>query len=180
MASFVGIYARALTEVVVHRRMDANRVTGELHTVTEILKSTPELRVVWGSPSVRGDQKLKLLDAIAGRAGLSREMRNFVAVLITNRRIHAFDEIAKQAIEHINASLGIAEAEIVSARELGSEEKHNLEAEVAKVTGKRLRVRYALDAKLMGGALVKVGSTIYDGSVRGQLQGMKEQLVSIS
>jgi F-type H+-transporting ATPase subunit delta len=128
---------------------------------------------------VSGQQKLKLLDAIAGRAVLSREIRNFAAVIINNRRIQAFDEIAKQAIDQINARLGIADAEIVSARELGAEEKRELESQVTKVTGKKLRVRFALDAKLMGGALVKVGSTIYDGSVRGQLQRMKERLTNI-
>ena len=180
MASFVSVYARALSDVVVDRRMDANHVTGELDSLATILRSSPELRTVWGSPSVSGQQKLKLIDAIAGRAALSREIRNFAAVIINNRRIHAFDEIAKQAIDQINARLGIADAEIVSARELGAEEKHELESQVTKVTGKKLRVRFALDAKLMGGALVKVGSTIYDGSVRGQLQRMKERLTNIS
>jgi F-type H+-transporting ATPase subunit delta len=179
MASFVSVYARALADVVVDRRMDANRVTGELDSLATILRSSPELRTVWGSPSVSGQQKLKLLDAIAGRAVLSREIRNFAAVIINNRRIQAFDEIAKQAIDQINARLGIADAEIVSARELGAEEKRELESQVTKVTGKKLRVRFALDAKLMGGALVKVGSTIYDGSVRGQLQRMKERLTNI-
>jgi F-type H+-transporting ATPase subunit delta len=179
MASFVSVYARALADVVVDRRMDANRVTGELDSLATILRSSPELRTVWGSPSVSGQQKLKLLDAIAGRAVLSREIRNFAAVIINNRRIQAFDEIAKQAIDQINARLGIADAEIVSARELGAEEKRELESQVTKVTGKKLRVRFALDAKLMGGALVKVGSTIYDGSVLGQLQRMKERLTNI-
>lgn len=178
MASFAGIYARALADVVMERKLDATRVSAELESVVAILKESADLRTLWDSPSVTGDQKLKLLDAIVKRATISREVRNFVAVLISNRRIHAFAEIAKQAIEEINQRLGIADAEIISARELGAEEKHKLEAQVAKVTGKKLRVRYALDSKLMGGAVVKVGSTIYDGSVRGQLQRMKEQLLA--
>ena len=87
--------------------------------------------------------------------------------------------LAENAMEQIHDRLGIADANIVSARELGAEEKRKLEGGVAKVTGKKLRVRYSLDQKLMGGVVVKVGSTIYDGSVRGQLQKMKEQLTAL-
>lgn len=178
MASFVGIYARALADVVLDRRIDANRVASELNSLETFLRESAELRTIWDTPSVAGEQKLKLLDAIAEKAGLLREIRNFAAVLISNRRIHAFDQIAKEAIEKINERLGIADAEILSSRELGAEEKHRLEAQVAKTTGKRLRVRYTLDQGLIGGVVVKVGTTIYDGSVRGQLQRMKEQLAA--
>lgn len=176
MASFVGIYARALADVVVDRSLEPNRISAELESLASVLEESAELRTVWDSPSVPSEQKLKLVDALAKKLGLSREVRNFVAVLISNRRIQAFGEIAKNAIEQINERLGIADAEIVSVRELGPEERHKLESQVAKVTGKRLRVRYSLDRKLMGGVVVKVGSTIYDGSVRGQLQRMRQQL----
>jgi F-type H+-transporting ATPase subunit delta len=180
MASFVGIYGRALADVVVDRSLDANRVSSELGSLEAVLNESAELRTVWDSPSVPSEQKLKLLDSLAARLGISREIRNFTAVLISNRRIQAFHEISRNAVEQINERLGIADAEIFSVRELGAEERRKLEDQVAKVTGKRLRVRYSLDQKLVGGVLVKVGSTIYDGSVRGQLQRMKEQLTGIS
>ena len=176
MASFVGIYARALADVVMDRKIDPNRVASDLHSLETFLRESAELRTIWDTPSVSGEQKLKLLDAIAKKAGLLPEIRNFTAVLISNRRIHAFDQIAKEAVDQINDRLGIADAEIVSTRELGAEEKHSLESQVAKTTGKKLRVRYSLDQQLMGGVVVKVGSTVYDGSVRGQLQRIKEQL----
>jgi F-type H+-transporting ATPase subunit delta len=179
MASFISIYGRAMADVVIDRGLDANRVSSELESIGTVLSESAELRTVWDSPSVASDQKLNLLDAIAKKLGVSREVRNFVAVLISNRRIHAYGEIAKNAIEQINERLGIADAEIVSVRELGAEERRRLEDQVANVTGKRLRVRYSLDQKLMGGVVVKVGSTIYDGSVRGQLQRMKEQLTAL-
>jgi F-type H+-transporting ATPase subunit delta len=179
VASFAGIYARALADVVIDRKLDASRVSGELESLGKVLDESGELRTVWDTPAVSNEQKLRLLDALAKRISLSREVRNFVAVLISNRRIHAFAEIARQAIEHINERLGLAEADIVSTRELGTDEKRKLESQVAKATGKKLRVRYSLDQKLMGGVIVKVGSTVYDGSVRGQLQRVKEQLTEI-
>ena len=98
MASFVGIYARALADVVIDRKLDAAGVAAELESIATVLKDSADLRTLWDSPSVTGDQKLKLLDAIVGRAGFSREVRNFVAVLISNGRILAFPEIAKHAI----------------------------------------------------------------------------------
>ena len=60
--------------------------------------------------------------------------------------------------------------------QLSSEEKQGLESQVERVTGKKVRARYGTDSELLGGAMVRVGSTIYDGSVRGQLQKLKEQL----
>ena len=178
MASFVSIYARALADVAMERRLDANRVASDLDSVSGALHESPELRTLWDNPSVTGDQKLKLLDALAAKMSLSAEIRNFTAVLISNRRVQAFDEIAKQAMEQINSRLGIADAEIVSARELSSDEKRKLEERVAQATGKSLRVRYSLQQNLVGGVMVKVGSTVYDGSVRGQLQRMKERLTT--
>ena len=179
MASFISIYGRAMADVAVDRSLDASRVSSELESIGSLLGQSSDLRTVWDSPSVASDQKLGLLDALAKKLGISREVRNFVAVLISNRRINAYSEIAKNAIEQINERLGIADAEIVSVRELGAEERRRLEDQVAKVTGKKLRVRYSLDQKLLGGVVVKVGSTIYDGSVYGQLQRMKEQLASL-
>jgi len=178
MASFVGIYARALADVVIDRKLDADRVTADLNALETFLHESADLRTIWDTPSVSSEQKLKLLDAIAKKAGLLPEIRNFAAVLISNGRIRVFDRIAKEAIEQINEQLGIADAEIISTRELGAEERRSLETQVAKATGKKLRVRYLFDQGLIGGVLVKVGSTVYDGSVRGQLQRIREQLVA--
>ncbi len=180
MASFISIYGRAMADVVVDRQLDAGRISSELESIGTVLGESAELRTVWDSPSVASEQKLGLLDAIAKKLSISREVRNFVAVLISNRRIHAYSEIAKNTIAQINERLGIADAEIISVRDLGAQERRRLEDQVAEVTGKQLRVRYALDPKLIGGVVVKVGSTIYDGSVRGQLQRMKGQLTSVS
>lgn len=168
-----------MADVVVDRQLDAARISSELESIGTILDESTELRTVWDSPSVASDQKVSLLDAIARKLSISREVRNFVAVLISNRRIHAYGEIAKNTIDQINERLGIADAEIVSVRELAAQERRRLEDQVAEVTGKRLRVRYALDPKLIGGVVVKVGSTIYDGSVRGQLHRMKGQLTGV-
>ena len=178
MASVVGAYARAFADVVVGSKLDPARLQQELHTVESLLAESDPLRRVLENPSIPGDRKRAVLDAIAQRAGLSRQTRNFVAVLTDHRRLPLFSDIVKQIEQELNDRLGFADAEVSSARALSDAEKRLLEAEVAKLTGKNVRARYQQDASLLGGAVVKVGSTIYDGSVKGQLEKIREQLTS--
>lgn len=177
MAAVSSRYARAFADVVLaHKLDDVNTVEG-LEQMGEVLKSSVELRNVWESPSVPSQQKLKLLDAIAAQAGMSKQMRNLLAVLIDKRRIGLLSEITELFKTELNERMGFTEADITSARELSADERSHLEAQVAKLTGKTVRARYSRDAKVLGGAVVKVGSTIYDGSVRGQLHKLKQQMM---
>jgi len=169
-------YARAFADVVIDRKLDPRKVEDELATLVEVVESVPQLRTVWESPSVDGGQKHAVLDRIIARIGGSRVLRNFIAVLIDHRRVAALPEIARQFELELNERLGLADAEVTSARELSEAEKHALEVRVGQVTGKKIRARYITDSKVLGGAVVKVGSTIYDGSIRGQLEKLKEAL----
>lgn len=177
MASVVGAYARAFADVVMSSRLDPARMLQELHAIEALLEESDQLRRVMENPSIPGDRKRAVLDAIAGRLGMARQVRNFVAVLTDHRRLPLFSEILKQLEQELNDRFGFVEAEVSSARELSAAEKQLLEAEITKLTGKRVRARYAQDSSLLGGAVVKVGSTIYDGSVKGQLEKIREQLV---
>ena len=129
------------------------------------------------NPSIPGDRKRAVLDGIAERLAMAPRVRNFIAVLTDHRRLPLLADILKQVEQELNDRMGVADAEVVSARELSEGERKLLEAEVGKLTGKRVRARYQHDAALLGGAVVKVGSTIYDGSVKGQLERIREQLV---
>ncbi len=178
MAAVSSRYARALADVVVEKRLDAEKTLAELADVAQLLESSHELRVVWENPAIAADQKRKLLDAIAQRAGLSQPVRNLVAVVIDHRRVGLLPDIAQHARTELNQRLGIAEASVTSARVLGDDEKKELEARIAAATGQKVRAKYTTDPALLGGALVRIGSTIYDGSVRGQLRKLKETLSS--
>src|SRR5512132_1251401 len=178
MAEVNSRYARALVEVVGGKKLDGAAVLAQLQSLVALLRSSAELRRVFENPAIPAGQKRKLLDAIVAREGVSKPVRNFVAVLIDNRRIAALPEIAKQVELEMDRRLGLAEAQVTSARELSPEEKRDLEAQIAQLTGKQVRAQYGTDVKLLGGAVVRLGSTIYDGSVRGQLQKLKEQLAA--
>ncbi len=180
MASVTSVYARAFADVVLQSRLEANAILAQLQRLSVLVRENPDLRRVWENPAIAAQQKRGVLDAIAKREGLSRQVRNFVAVLIDHRRMHFFDAIVAHLGHELDARLGFAEAQITSSRDLSEPEKRSLEGQVGKLTGKKVRARYARDASLLGGAVVRVGSTIYDGSVLGQLERIRQQIAGSS
>ena len=186
MASVASTYARAFADVVLSAHLDANRTVGGLHRIVGLLAESEDLRRVWENPAVPAEQKRSLLDAIVQREEIEKHVRNLVAVLIDHRRIGMLDDMLRQFLARIveqlkkelDARMGFAEAHITSARELGDAERQALEAQIEKVTGKKVRAQFGLDATLLGGAVVRVGSTIYDGSVKGQLEKIREAISS--
>ena len=178
MASVASTYARAFADVVLSAHLDADRVLGGLRRIATLLAESIDLRRVWENPAVPAEQKHNLLDAIVQQDGIERHVRNLVAILIDHRRMHFLESITRQLEKELDARLGFAEAQITSARELGNTEKQALETQIEKVTGKKVRANFELDASLLGGAVVRVGSTIYDGSVKGQLEKIREAISS--
>jgi F-type H+-transporting ATPase subunit delta len=178
MAAVASRYARAFADVVFERKLNAAKAVADLDSLTSLVQSSSDLRKTWDNPSISAPQKHAVLDSIIARLGASQEVRNFLAVVIDHRRSNDLAAIVRQVEQEINDRLGFAEAEITSARSLGDAEKKNLEQQVQRMTGKSLRARYAQDATLLGGAVVRVGSTIYDGSIEGQLKRLREQIAA--
>ena len=176
MASVEIRYARAFADVVTDLKLDAGQAREQLHWLLEMTKESAELGVVWRSPAVPRAEKLKLLDALAKQAELSQPVRNFVAVLIDHGRVQILERIVRQFELELDQRMGFVEADVTSARNLSDAEKAGLERQIGVLTGKEARVSYQLDPELMGGAVTRVGSTIYDGSVRGQLRRIREVL----
>lgn len=178
MATVASTYARAFADVVFDARLDAAKAVAGLRQIASLFAESVELRRVWENPAVPVEQKRKLLDVIVKREGIEKPVRNLVAVLIDNRRLPFLPRIVEQLEKELDARFGFAEAQISSARQLGDAEKRALEAQISKTTGKKVRATYALDPSLLGGAVVRIGSTIYDGSVKGQLERIKEAISS--
>jgi F-type H+-transporting ATPase subunit delta len=149
-----------------------------LRSIAALMQESVALRRVWENPAVPADQKRRLLDVIVQREGIERHVRNLVAVLIDHRRIQFLNRITDQLAKELDARMGIADAQITSARELADAERRTLEAQIGKLTGRKVRAQFGLDSSLLGGAVVRVGSTIYDGSVKGQLERIKQAISS--
>jgi F-type H+-transporting ATPase subunit delta len=178
MAAVLGRYARAYAEVAVKNKLNPEKTVAEFQQMSDVVNGSRELRNVLQNPAVSREQKLKLLDSIIQHTGASKMLRNFLAVLIDHRRIGNIGDVLEQFKQDLDRRMGIAEAKVSSVRELSSAEKKSLEQQLAAITGKTVRATYSQDASLLGGVLVRVGSTIYDGSVQGRLQRMRQELAN--
>lgn len=178
MASVTNTYARAFADAVFSGKHDPAKALQEAQALAELVAGSKTLREVWETPSITAEQKRAVLDAIVARESISRTVRNFVAVLIDHRRINFLGPMVKQFELELNQRMGFTEAEITSAHPMAAGERRALESQVERLTGKKVRARYAQDESILGGAVVRVGSTIYDGSVQGQLERIKEAFSS--
>jgi F-type H+-transporting ATPase subunit delta len=178
MAVFAPRYAHAFAQVAAAKQLDVAAALQQMRDFAATLAESLELREILLDPSIPEEQKLRLLDAIAGRMGMPREVRNLIAVILDHGRLASFDEIVAEYALVADEDAGLAEAEIVSARVLHEADRQQLEGEVAKLAGGRVRASYREDASLLGGAVVKIGSTVYDGSVKAQLEEMKRRLLN--
>jgi F-type H+-transporting ATPase subunit delta len=176
MADFAIRYAHALAQVVDAAKLTAADVQSQLADFGATLSESAQLREVLADPSIPVPQKIKVLDAIVARTGYAKPVRNFLAVLIEHDRITAFAEIAASYASIADDEQGIHHAEITTARDLDESSRNALESKVRSIAGGKLTATYKQDATLLGGAIIRIGSTVYDGSIRGQLARLKETL----
>ncbi len=172
-------YARALSSVVEEQKLDRGAVQGQLADFAGTLAGSTELREVLENPSIPEAQKLRVLDALAGRLGMNGTVRNFIALIVHHGRLGELATISTAYAAEADEESQVAEAEITTARPLEASDKQMLEQQVAQLAGgQQVRATYLEDTSLLGGAIVRLGSTVYDGSIRAQLQQMKQRLMA--
>jgi F-type H+-transporting ATPase subunit delta len=172
-------YARALAAVISNQKLNVVVAQGQLNEFVEMLETSAELREVLENPSIPEPQKLSVLDAIAAKSGMSKTVRNFIAVIAHHQRLHELREMVEAYATIVDEESSVAEAEIVSAQPLDENNRKLLEEKISKLTGlQQVHATYSEDVTLLGGAVVTIGSTVYDGSIRAQLQQLKARLVA--
>ena len=170
-------YAAALADVATETRR-AEALQRELSAFLELLGTSAELRNFLATPAVDRTAKQAVIEKLVARIGAGRELRNFLFVIVDNRRTALLPEIARAFAAELLERAGVAEAEITSARELTAQQKTDLGMTLEGLTGKRIEPRYAVDPELVGGVTVRIGSTIYDGSVKAQLERLEIRLTT--
>ncbi|MGB7133697.1 MAG: ATP synthase F1 subunit delta [Acidobacteriaceae bacterium] len=178
MASFGSRYARALADVLFESHEDPRAAQSQLADFGAAWHESSELRDFYLDPSFPTGQKVALLDKLNAKLGMSPHVRNFLAVLIRNDHIAGFDDVVQELRREVNQRLGISEAKVISARPLDEAERRELVQQIAGLTGGQVEARFEEDSSLIGGAVVQVGSTVYDGSVRGRLDRLREVLTA--
>jgi len=178
MAAFAARYARAFADVVLGGHLPVDQIDGQLRSFLSTLNESAELRTALFNPAIPADQRVQVIDALAPRLHVGREVRNFLAVLLRHDRMNAVEEVVAAYRAELDSRRGISEVEVTSARTLDSGERHAMEQQVARLAGTEVRAHFREDGALLGGAVVRIGSTVYDGSVRGRLDRMKQELMA--
>lgn len=171
-------YAQALADVVARGDIPAATLRQELRGLAELIEASAPLRLVLASPAVAWEQKLGLLQALAGHSQVSRITRNFLVVAAQRGRLALLPGM-EQAFERLLLEQqGVVRAEVASARALSAGERAALEAGLARRLGRQLDTRYRTDPELVGGFVARVGDQVFDGSLRGRLQRLRQHLLA--
>ena len=170
-------YASALADIALEQ--GAGEPTAkQLEDFVAAYAQSAELRTFLASPAVSVEVKHEVLEKIVKRLGASKIVRNFLFVIADHRRTQLIPEIAAAFQQVLRQRQGVAEAEISSAVELTAAQKKELAGTLARLTGKKIEPKYSLDRSLLGGAVVRIGDTIYDGSLRTRLNEMRARLAA--
>ncbi len=168
-------YATALADVVT-KVGEARVIQEELNGWEAIITSHPELQEALGNPTVPYEQKRRLLEELIKRTNVNPITANFLRVLLKNQRITELREINERFARVLDERAGVVAAEVTTARPVSEESKRTLSEKLKTVIGKEIRLTYRTDEAVIGGIVTRIGSTVYDGSVRTQLDQIKERL----
>ncbi len=171
-------YARAFADVVLSpgRSLDPSSAVAQLHAIEAVVDQSSDLRHVLNSPAVENSRKRAIVARFADDLGLAPLTRNLLFVLIDHGRVALIPQIIESFEAEIDERLGFARAEVASARALETGQQAAIEAGLAQASGKQVRARYQVDPSLIGGVVARIGSTVYDGSIRGQLDNMRREI----
>ena len=170
-------YAGALVDVSLQNKQ-ADQVKRELSSFAALVRESPELHAFLANPAIARTSKHAAIEQLVARMGASRTLRNYLFVIVDNRRAGMLTEIEDAFGRILDARRGITQAKVVSAADLSAKERAELSAALGELTGQNVEAQFATDSDLIGGAVVRVGSTVYDGSVRAQLERLRARMIS--
>jgi F-type H+-transporting ATPase subunit delta len=170
-------YANALADIALQQGA-AEPVLKQLADIGAAYRESPELRNFFSSPAVSREAKHGVVEKLVARLGASKILRNFLFVIIDHRRTQAIPEMVNAFQEVIQQRQGLAQAHVLSATPLSEAQKAGLVQTLERLTGKKIQPEYALQSDLLGGAVVRIGDTIYDGSVKSRLDQMRHHLAA--
>ena len=170
-------YSVALADAVIHSG-ETDTVKNELAAWSDLLRGNADLQTVFGNPAITHANKEKVLDSLLAKVKPSKTTSNFLRVLLQNGRLTEIVDINDRFAAVLEERSGVVSAQITSARELPENERAEFEKNLERITGKKVNIAFAIDKDIIGGVVTRIGSTVFDGSVRTKLENLKEQLVN--
>ncbi len=167
-------YAKALLDVLYPAKAEAG--LEQLRSFSSMLGQEADAKLVFENPTISPERRKDLLNKIGDALKLDAPIRNFIGILIDRNRLDSLDEIISTYAGLLDEKLGVVQAHVTSARALDAAQQSEVVAKLQALTGKTVRMQIAVDPALIGGLVAQVGSTIYDGSIRQQLQTFRESL----
>jgi F-type H+-transporting ATPase subunit delta len=175
-------YASALVDIVLaaESKLKPEEAVAQLRAAAQMVAQSAELRTALLTPAIPTSRKHAVMAKLLDELAVAPYIRNFIYVVINHRRIGMLDEMREAFELALDERMGFARAEVTSAAGLDEPRSARLESELSRLTGKKMRLRFAVDPELLGGATARIGSTLYDGSLRGQLQQLRRELTEQS
>src|SRR4051812_42618453 len=143
-----------------------------------MMQSNEQLVEVFRNPTIPYEQKRKVLNALIARSSVRTLTANFLQVLLQNQRLAELGEVNKRFMQVLDERSGFVSAQVTTARPVPLSTQDALQTKLTVLTGKKVRLNFTTDEEIIGGIVTRIGSTIYDGSVRNQLQQVKERMIN--
>lgn len=174
------LYASALADVVTQADtpVTPEQALGQLRAFSATLGESRELRAVLGSPVVSPPERRSLLKGLAEALGLAPAVRELVLLLVDHRRIAHFAAVQRGFERWLDAYRNRVAMQVRVARPLSAERRADLEARFRELTGKDVRASYIVERDLIGGSSVRIGSLLFDGSLRSALESLSKDLAA--
>lgn len=170
-------YALALADALTGSE-EQRAVQNELTSWAGIIESNPQLRQVLADPTISYEPKRTVLEELIRRTKVRQSTANFLNLLLKNQRLTELGEIIKRFAMVVDQRSGVVAVRVTTARPISEDTKTDLQRRLVAITGKDVRLTFATDEDLVGGMVTRIGSTVYDGSIRNQLEQMEERLTS--
>lgn len=172
-----GRYARALAESVGENDIQALDAAGrKLDLLARVIASDHALAQFFDSPTTRSAEKQAALATLADRAGLDDMMRRFLGVVAEHRRVAVLRAIAAEFAAIQDQAAGIVAAEATVAVPMDEKASDTFRKALEKMTGRKVRLTVRVDPAIVGGVRTRIGSKVYDGTVRNHLQALHQRL----
>jgi F-type H+-transporting ATPase subunit delta len=169
-------YAAALADVVTERG-EAREVSEELAAWEAMTEASPRLAEVFRHPTIPHEQKRAVLNELLSRARVRPSTANFLQVLLQNHRLGDLSEVNRQFAQELDRRANVVTAQVTTARPLAPDAQESLRGKLSQMTGKSVRLEFDVDDSIIGGVVTRIGSTLYDGSVRGRLEQMRRKML---
>lgn len=170
-------YAGALADVVL-KNGQTETVKSELRQWAEMMSQNQDLLTTFRNPAIFHHDKEQILERLIEKTRPSATTANFLKILLRNGRLTELADINDRFDQVLQERSGIVLAKVKTARALSEPEAAELKSNLERMTGRRVNVNFEIDRSIIGGVVTTIGSTVYDGSVKSQLEQLKEQLIN--